>query len=79
MRKLMQTVSVLALCAGLTGCASVTSAMGGNTTDTGESWYVRSTGFFGMVFSSKVFYCPAPANGPAQCKEAKMVETPSTK
>lgn len=29
-----------------------------------------------LTFSSKVFFCPAPANGPAQCKEAKMVEGP---
>jgi hypothetical protein len=48
--------------------------MGGNTSDTGEAWYVKSTGMGPMIFSSKVFYCPQPANGPAQCKEAKMIE-----
>ncbi len=57
------------------GCASVGSAMGGNTAMTGEAWYVKLTGMGGMVFSSKVFYCPQPNTaGPAQCKEAKMVE-----
>ena len=42
---------------------------------TGEAWYVKTTGMGGLIFSSKVFYCPQPNTaGPAQCKEAKMVE-----
>ncbi|MBP6608779.1 MAG: hypothetical protein KA258_04285 [Deltaproteobacteria bacterium] len=57
------------------GCASIGSAMGGNTAMTGEAWYVKTTGMGGLIFSSKVFYCPQPNTaGPAQCKEAKMVE-----
>lgn len=75
MRKILSSVIALGLLAGFaSGCATITSAQGGNTGETGEAWYVNSKGFNGLVISSKVFYCPAPASGPAQCKEAKMVE-----
>ena len=44
---------------------------------TGEAWYTEATGFFGLFWGSKVFYCPAPtAAGPATCKEAKLVPLP---
>ena len=52
------------------------SAMGTNNAETGEAWWTRNVGISWLTFSSKVFFCPAPANGPAQCKEAKMVEGP---
>ncbi|HMU40475.1 MAG TPA: hypothetical protein PKE31_15815 [Pseudomonadota bacterium] len=66
---------VLGVSLSLSGCASVGSAMGGNTAMTGEAWYVKQTGMGGWIFSSKVFYCAQPNTaGPAQCKEAKMVE-----
>ncbi len=81
MRTLLNVVLALGLCAGMSGCASVGSAMGGNNSETGEAWWVKNTGIppF-LTLSSKVFYCPAPANGPAQCKEAKMIEgAPSAK
>ena len=43
--------------------------------DDRRGWYVKTTGMGGLIFSSKVFYCPQPNTaGPAQCKEAKMVE-----
>ncbi len=75
MRKIVSGMISLALLAAVSGgCAAVTSAMGGNTNETGEAWWVKSTGMGPLIFYSKVFYCPAPANGPAQCKEAKMVE-----
>jgi len=59
----------------LGGCSHVNSAMGGNTAQTGEAWWVKTVSFPpGLVWSAKVYHCPAPASGPAQCKEAKMVE-----
>ncbi|MCS6911691.1 MAG: hypothetical protein RMK29_01915 [Myxococcales bacterium] len=74
MRTIRTTVLALSLLAG--GCAAVTSAIGGNTSDTGEAWYVKSTTIGPLVVSSKIFYCPAPANGPAQCREAKLINQP---
>ena len=79
MRNMLKIVMALGLAAGVAGCASVGSAMGGNNSETGEAWWVKNTGLPMLTFSSKVFYCPAPANGPAQCKEAKMVEGPPSK
>ena len=76
MRKLLNVVVALGLCASISGCASVGSAMGTNNAETGEAWWSRNVGIGFLTFSSKVFFCPAPANGPAQCKEAKMVEGP---
>ncbi|MBL8635288.1 MAG: hypothetical protein JNM40_18830 [Myxococcales bacterium] len=74
MRKLC-VLSFLGLFMSLSGCANIGSAMGGNTAMTGEAWYVKTTGMGGLIFSSKVFYCPQPNTaGPAQCKEAKMIE-----
>jgi hypothetical protein len=75
MRKIASFVVACALLAGATGgCANIGSALGGNTSMTGEAWYAKITTLGGLILSSKVYYCPAPANGPAQCKEAKMVE-----
>ena len=74
MRKICLLFTV-GLFMSLSGCANIGSAMGGNTGQTGEAWYVKTTGMGGLIFSSKVFYCPQPNTaGPAQCKEAKMVE-----
>ena len=74
MRKLCLFATV-GLFTALSGCANIGSAMGGNTGQTGEAWYVKTTGMGGLIFSSKVFYCQQPNTaGPAQCKEAKMVE-----
>lgn len=62
------------------GCAYVTSAMPSTQTVTGEAWYTEATGFFGMYWGSKVYYCPAPTSaGPTTCKEAKMVPLPAKK
>ncbi len=58
------------------GCATVTSSMPGITNATGEAWYTEATGFFGLTWGSKVWYCPPPASGQATCKEAKLVELP---
>ena len=66
--------------AGSVGCAAVTSSLPSTSAVTGEAWYIESTGFFGLYWGSKVFYCPAPtAAGPATCKEAKMVPLPEKK
>ncbi len=62
------------------GCAYVTSAGPSSTAVTGEAWYTEATGFFGLYWGSKIFYCPAPtAAGPATCKEAKLVPQPQKK
>lgn len=76
MRKILNLTVALGLLASISGCANIGSAMGGNTAMTGEAWYIKTTTLGPMILGSKVFYCPAPANGPAQCKEAKMVEGP---
>jgi hypothetical protein len=63
--------------AGSMGCAYVTTSMPSSTSVTGEAWYTEATGFFGLYWGSRVFYCPAPtAAGPATCKEAKLVPLP---
>jgi hypothetical protein len=75
MRKIFSSIvacGLLALTAG--GCANIGSAMGGNTSMTGEAWYVKTTTLGPLILSSKVFFCPTPQNAAAQCKEAKMVE-----
>ena len=59
----------------LIGLGFLLSASGCASIGSGEAWYVKTTGMGGLIFSSKVFYCPQPNTaGPAQCKEAKMVE-----
>jgi len=59
---------------GSMGCAYVTSSMPSTSNVTGEAWYTEATGFFGLYWGARVYYCPAPtAAGPATCKEAKLV------
>jgi predicted alpha-1,6-mannanase (GH76 family) len=41
----------------------------------GDAWYTEATGFFGMTWESKVYYCPAPTSGPAHCVEARYEQT----
>lgn len=66
--------------AGSMGCAYVTSSQPSMTNVTGEAWYTEATGFFGLFWGSKIYYCPAPtAAGPATCKEAKLVPLPEKK
>jgi hypothetical protein len=83
MRKAMRALLAAGALASLglgTGCAYVTSAMPSSTSVTGEAWYTEATGFFGLFWGSKIFYCPAPtAAGPATCKEAKLVPLPQKK
>jgi hypothetical protein len=57
------------------GCVTVTSSLPASTAVTGEAWYTEATGFFGMTWGSRVWYCPAgTSGGPVTCVEAKMVE-----
>ena len=80
MKRAMLGLFAAAALSGSMGCAYVTSAMPSATNVTGEAWYTESTGFFGMFWGSKVYYCPAPtAAGPTTCKEAKMVPLPAKK
>ncbi len=83
MKTAMRVLLAAGALAGLgmgTGCAYVTSSMPSATAVTGEAWYSEATGFFGMYWGSKIFYCPAPsAAGPATCKEAKLVPLPEKK
>jgi len=72
-RFLIATIASGLLFAG-SGCAIVTSSMPGMTNTTGEGWYTEAIGFFGITWGSKVWYCPPPAQGPATCKEAKLIE-----
>jgi hypothetical protein len=77
MKKLMMSV-LLAGAALSSGCVMVTGSQAGSTTVTGEAWYVQGKGFFNMMLSSNVFYCPpVTAPGPATCTQAKMVPLPA--
>ncbi len=53
-----------------TGCTSVVSSLPTTNTVNGDAWYTTK-----KMFSSKVYYCPAPTSGPATCTEAKYVES----
>ena len=66
--------------AGSMGCTYVTTSMPSATNVTGEAWYTEATGFFGLYWGSRVYYCPAPTEaGRATCKEAKLVPLPEKK
>ena len=80
MKRAMLGLLAAGTLAGSMGCAAVTSTMPSTSTVTGEAWYTEATGFFGLYWGSRVFYCPAPtAAGPATCKEAKLVPLPEKK
>ena len=53
-----------------TGCTSVVSSLPTTNTVNGDAWYTTK-----KMFSSKVYYCPAPTSGPATCTEAKYIES----
>jgi len=52
-----------------TGCTNVVSALPTSTMVNGDAWYTTV-----KMFKSRVYYCPAPSNGPATCTEAKYVD-----
>jgi hypothetical protein len=80
MKRAMFALLAASALGSASGCAYVTSSMPSATNVTGEAWYTEATGFFGMFWGSKVFYCPAPtAAGPTTCKEAKLVPLPEKK
>ncbi len=80
MKRTMRVLLAAGALASSMGCAYVTSAGPSATNVTGEAWYTEATGFFGLFWGSKIYYCPAPtAAGPATCKEAKLVPLPEKK
>jgi len=80
MRAITGMLAAGALAASMMGCAYVTSSMPASTAVTGEAWYTEATGFSGLYWGSKNFYCPPPtATGQATCKEAKLVPLPEKK
>lgn len=73
MRVLTTLAALTLVTLGATGCSFATTSVAGNSNVDGEAWYVRTTGIFFLVFSTKVYYCPPPrAAGPDTCKEAEM-------
>lgn len=75
MRKLfVKAMMVGFVVATASGCAQVKDTLNGNVNLQGDIWWIQAK----MFSDDKIFYCPAPANGPAQCKEAKTVEGAAT-
>jgi hypothetical protein len=79
-RSILLSAAILALFVAV-GCTGVSSALGGNTSMTGDAWFTEVTGMPsmvpgmpGMAFSTRIYYCPAPSGGPATCVEAEYVE-----
>ena len=70
MKRTLMALAVMSLSA----CSAVLSSTPTTPSVNGDAWYTEVTGFFGMAFSSRVYYCPAPTDGAAVCKEAKYVE-----
>jgi hypothetical protein len=56
----------------LTGCVSVSSAMPGLTSSTGEAWYSKDTIFLGLPLGSDIFYCSQET--PGRCVRASFQE-----
>lgn len=67
---------VLAAAAALAsaGCASIAATQNSEPAVSGELWYVKQRTFFGLVFSSTVWYCHPPEKGAARCVEAKLFD-----
>lgn len=72
--KAWKCLLIAAMASSLGGCAYTTSAVPGNNTVNGETWYVRSTGFAGLVFAADIFYCPPSTGGHPTCKQAQILE-----
>lgn len=69
----MKTIlAFLLLSSALTGCVSVSSAMPGLTSTTGEAWYSKDVTFFGLSLSSDIFYCSQET--PGRCIKASFQE-----
>jgi hypothetical protein len=75
MRRAIAIAGILALALAFGGCTYVASSRAPSTSATGEIWYTKDVKFIALVFTTKVFYCPAPtAKGPATCKQAIIHE-----
>ena len=64
---------------GASGCISVGSHQPTLQNVNGDSWFVANKGLLMLTLESKIYYCPAPTTGPAECKEAKTVPLPDAK
>jgi hypothetical protein len=62
-------VAALLLACSMTGCVNYVSSTATATNVNGDAWYTTR-----KMFSSKVWYCPAPSGGAATCTEANMVD-----
>ena len=54
MSRALMVATLGAVLLGGAGCTTVNSAMPGGANFTGEAWYTENTGFFGLIFSSRV-------------------------
>lgn len=61
--------ALLLACTALPACTHYVSSVPTANNMNGDAWYTTR-----KMFSSKVYYCPAPSSGPATCTEAKMVD-----
>ncbi|MBL9100765.1 MAG: hypothetical protein JNL82_07400 [Myxococcales bacterium] len=59
---------LLLLVTMMPACVSYVSSIPTANNVNGDAWYTTR-----KMFKSKVWYCPAPSNGPATCTEAKLV------
>jgi len=76
MHKMILAVALIVL-AVASGCTYVNSAQGGNTVQTNEAWFTEYTGLGpqGLIFSTRVYYCPPMCSGGAStCMEAEMID-----
>lgn len=72
MSRVVRAVLAAASALALGGCTYATSSVAGNTTVSGEAWYVRTTAVLFIPVGNSVFYCPPPTAGPVTCTEAVM-------
>jgi len=59
---------LLLVATALPACTHYVSSIPTATNVNGDAWYSTR-----KMFSSKVYYCPAPSASQATCTEAKMV------
>jgi hypothetical protein len=57
-----------------TSCTHVTSSVHTDPRVGGDIWYVKTTSFLGLVFSTSVWYCPPIESTVVSCQEANMLD-----
>lgn len=65
---------LLLVATALPACTHYVSSIPTANNVNGDAWYSTR-----KMFSSKVWYCPAPSGGQATCTEAKLVPDKSQK